>query len=170
MMPMKLKLNIGCGNKRVPGYTGVDAVKRSAAEIIAPAWEIPLDDGAAEEILAVHIWEHFYRWECDKVIAEWKRLLVPGGLLVLELPDLWKCCRNVVDRIEGRKVDQLSMWGLYGDPRDEDPYMTHRWGWTPQTLADYLTECGFTAIKEKKPQFHRVGAELRDMRIEAIKP
>lgn len=164
-----MKLNIGCGNKKIAGYTGVDAVARAAAEVVAPAWQIPLADGSVEEILAVHVWEHFYRWECDKVIAEWRRLLQPGGRLVLELPDLWKCCRNVVDRIEGKRPDQLSMWGLYGDPREEDPFMTHRWGWTSDTLREFLSANGFDRARETRPQFHSVGADIRDMRLEARK-
>jgi len=30
----KLKLNIGCGNKRIKGYQGVDKYKRDAADYI----------------------------------------------------------------------------------------------------------------------------------------
>ena len=165
-----MKLNIGCGGRRFEGYTGVDAVARPAADIVAPAWAIPLPDKSVEEILAVHLWEHFYLWECEKVIAEWIRLLRPNGRLVLELPDLLKCCRNVVDRIEGKHPDQLSMWGLYGDPRDEDQFMMHRWGWTPETISAFLRGKGFRQILIVVPLFHRAGRELRDMRVEALWP
>ena len=65
-----MKLNIGCGNRRMDGYVGVDAVRRDAADIVAPANKIPVADGLVEEIIAVHLWEHFYVWECDEVIAE----------------------------------------------------------------------------------------------------
>ncbi|MES2910621.1 MAG: methyltransferase domain-containing protein [Pseudomonadota bacterium] len=165
-----MRLNIGAGNKRMPGYTGIDAVERPAADIVAPAWAIPLDDGVADEILAVHLWEHFYRWQCDMVIKEWHRLLKPGGDLCLELPDFWKCCENVLSGVKAKHPDQLSMWGVYGDPRDQDEFMCHRWGWTPATLTEFLTAAGFVDVRQVPTQFHRAGAHLRDMRIEARKP
>lgn len=166
-----LKLNVGCGKRSLPGYTGVDAVKRPAADIVAFAHAIPVKNGSADEIIAIHLWEHFYRWECDKVINEWKRILVPGGKLILELPNLRKCCENLlIGRCDaGKTPDQLSMWGLYGDPRDKDQYMTHRWGWTPESLTEFLTAHGFTDIVEVPTQFHLVGRLARDMRIEAVR-
>lgn len=162
-----MRLNIGAGNKRLEGYTGVDAVERPAADIVAPAWSIPLADGIADEILAVHLWEHFYRWECDDVIKEWHRLLKPGADLCLELPDIWKCCENLISGVRGKHPDQLSMWGLYGDPRDGDEFMSHKWGWTAATLIEYLNANGFEGAREVPTRFHRAGAQLRDMRIEA---
>lgn len=164
-----MRLNVGCGGRRIPGYTGVDAVERPAADIIARADKIPLPDGSVEEILAIHLWEHFYRWECEGVIAEWKRLLKPGARLVLELPNLRKCCENLLSgRVDGGKhVDQLSYWGLYGDPRQADQFMAHRWGWTPETLRAFLDEHGFTGIAEEPTQWHPAGRSQRDMRIVA---
>jgi ubiquinone/menaquinone biosynthesis C-methylase UbiE len=166
-----MRLNIGCGGRRIAGYTGVDAIERPAADIVAPANAIPLPDASVDEILAVHLWEHFYRWECDDVIAEWSRLLKPGGTLVLELPDLIKCCENILRNrmVGGKDPDQLSYWGIFGDPRPHDPYMTHRWGWTPTTLREYLSTHGFRDIDQQPPQWHPAGRDHRDMRFVAVK-
>ena len=163
------KLNIGAGGRRIEGFTGVDVVKRPGADIIAPAHKIPLKAGTVDEIMAIHVWEHFYRWECDTVITEWKRLLKPGGRLGLEMPDLFKFCANILSgRMEGGKhPDQLSYWGLYGDPRKGDQFMAHRWGWTPDSLKKFLTEHGFVKIKEEATQCHPAGRHHRDMRIVA---
>lgn len=167
-----MKLNIGAGGRRIPGYTGVDAVERPAADIIAKADSIPLEDGCVEEIFACHVWEHFYRWECEGVIAEWWRLLKPGGCLIMEMPNLIKCCQNVLDgRDKGGKIEgQLSYFGLYGDPRQKDEFMSHRWGWTPATLTEFLRGAGFIKIKETPTQWHPAGRMHRDMRIECVKP
>jgi SAM-dependent methyltransferase len=165
-----MRLNVGCGRRRIEGYTGVDAVERKGADIVAPAWAIPLADESCDEIMAIHLFEHFYRWECERVLAEWHRLLKPRGRLVLELPDLHKCCLNVIKGREAEKFEgQLGMWGLYGDPRDEDPYMTHRWGWTPATLRALLEANGFDRTGEERTEFHPVGRQWRDMRIVAEK-
>lgn len=147
----------------------VDAVASPYAkrppDILSDAKKIPLPDGCARELMAIHVLEHFYRWEVPAVLAEWARLLESGGRLVLELPDLRKCCQNV---LAGRE-DQQTMWGLYGDPRTGDPYMTHRWGWTFQTLQPLLAEAGFRRLAEHPTQWHVAGRKHRDMRIEGIK-
>lgn len=166
-----LKLNIGAGHRRIEGYVGVDAVQRPGTDIIATANAIPLEDGCCDEIMAIHLFEHLYRWECDQVLVEWKRLLAPRGLLVLELPDLIKCCENILtDRINGAKhSDQLGLWGLYGDNRLEDPFMCHRWAWSPKSLGNLLKQHGFVDITNAETQFHPAGRARRDMRIEARK-
>lgn len=167
-----MKLNIGCGGRRLPGYTGVDAVQRPAAEIVAKADKIPLADNSVDEIIALHLWEHFHQWECVNVINEWKRLLKPGGRLVLELPNIYKCCQNLISgRMEGGKHPwQLSYFGLYGDPRGSDPFMAHKWGWTPETITQFLKEHGFIKIRETQTQWHPAGRTHRDMRIECEVP
>lgn len=166
-----MKLNVGCGGRRLPGYTGIDAVERPAADIVAPAHEIPLPDGCADEVLAIHLVEHLLPWDLKTAIAEWHRLLQPGGTLVLELPDLVKCCRNILDgRMKGGKhPDQLGMWGLFGDNRYEDPYMLHRWAYTFATLSPIVAEVGFIKVVEKPTQFHPAGRDHRDFRLEARK-
>lgn len=167
-----MKLNIGCGEKRLPGYTGVDVVARGAADIVAPAQKIPLADDVADEVLAIHLLEHFYQWEADDALAEWKRLLKPGGKLALELPNLKKCMENVLSGFtkDGKHPDQMGWWGLFGDPRQRDPYMSHKFGYTPESLKAMLERHGFTRITEQPTQFHRTGKIHRDMRIEATAP
>lgn len=167
-----MKLNIGAGGKRLEGYTGVDAVERPGADIIARADKIPLPDACAEEVLAVHLVEHLLPWELGQTLKEWHRLLAPGGLLVLEMPDLVKCCQNIVDgRMKGGKhPDQLGMWGLFGDDRYEDPYMLHRWGYSFKTLAPKVETAGFFKIVERPTKFHPAGRDHRDFRLEARKP
>jgi SAM-dependent methyltransferase len=167
-----MKLNIGCGGRRIPGYTGVDAVQRPAAEIIARADAIPLADGSVEEIMAIHLIEHVHVWEAPDLLREWFRLLIPGGLLVLELPDLMKFCRNIVEgyTLAGKHPDQAGLWGAYGDPRERDPYMGHKWGWTFKSLRPVVAEVGFINITERPTQWHPVGRDRRDFRLEARKP
>lgn len=169
-----MKLHIGCGAKVLPGWVNCDIARNPKAqrdpEILCDAKTIPLDDGVADVVMAIHVWEHFYRWESESVIAEWRRILKPGGLLILELPDLIKCCKNIVEGFtNGRHPDQLGRWGLYGDPRLEDKYMCHPWGWAPDELMSFLQEHGFKSTKHKPTEFHRSGMKHRDMRIEAVK-
>lgn len=169
-----LRLNLGCGRTPIDGWFNIDIqsnpMAKRAPDMLSDVKKIDLPDSCAVEIQAIHLWEHLFRWQCDDVILEWSRLLRKGGRLVLEMPDLIKCCKNLIDGKEGKKhPDQLGMWGLYGDPRDKDQFMCHRWAWTFKTLAPFLAANGFSNIIETTPQHHRVGAIVRDFRIEAIK-
>jgi predicted SAM-dependent methyltransferase len=168
-----LKLNIGCGKRVMDGWTNVDVVANPEAprapEILCDAKAIPLPDGCADVVMAIHVFEHFYRWESEGVLQEWRRLLKPGGLLILELPNLVKCCENYLSgRMRGGKnPDQLARWGIYGDPRTGDRYMNHPWGYSPEELMGLLHAAGFSGAKEHPTQFHPAGRNHRDMRIEA---
>lgn len=169
-----MKIHIGCGAKVLDGWVNCDIVQspkaKRAPEILCDAKSIPLDDGIADVVMAIHVWEHFYRWESDGVIAEWRRLLKPGGLLILELPDLVKCCQNIIQGFtNGKDPDQMGRWGLFGDPTTKDKYMCHPWGWAPGELIAYLQGQGFTGAVHKTTEFHPAGRRHRDMRIEARK-
>lgn len=164
-----MKLNIGCGHRRMPGYVGVDVVKREAVDIVAPADAIPLADGCAEEVIAIHLVEHFFEWEVPGLLAEWARLLKPGGALVLEMPDAMKCARNLLEGRQGRKPNQLHMWGLYGDETLKDPLMMHKSGWWFDRLKPVVAAAGFRAVVERETQFHASGRRVRDFRLEAAR-
>jgi len=171
-----MRIHFACGRHVLDGFYNIDAVRHpSAARAPDLLFEmrfengnlierLPLDDGCADEFHAMHIIEHFYRYDVDAVLAEWKRLLKVGGRLVLELPNLEAAARNF---LAGMK-DQMCMWPFYGDPSWKSPYMVHRWGYSPNTITSLLAFHGFTKIAVLPPQTH--SAKLnRDMRVEAIR-
>lgn len=177
-----MRINFGCGSRVWDTHYNIDAIHNphaprrpellyafefdASGKLVTP---VPLDDGVADEITGIHVFEHFYRWTCEAVLAEWRRLLKPGGQLILELPDLIKCCQNIIDGRRGKEPDQLGRWGLYGDPRTNDVYMCHPWGWAPDELMAFLGANGFKNMIQKPTQFHKCGKLHRDMRIEAVR-
>lgn len=172
-----IKINYGCGRRVQNGFYNIDAQHNPKAprppELLHALEfdeegnlleQTPLEDGFAEELYCFHLIEHFYRWQANSVINEFKRLLKPNGLLVLELPNIELACRNLLKGMD----DQMSMWPLYGDWGHKDPYMMHKHGYTPKTITKLLEECGFKNIKMLPPQTHKRRTN-RDMRVEAIK-
>lgn len=162
-----MRLNIGSGKKRIPGFTNVDAVAREGVDIVATADAIPLPDGSVDEILACHIIEHALPWDVPDILKEWHRILKPGGLLAMEQPDLIKCCQNVLNGVVGRHPDQMGLWGLFGDDRERDAWMLHRYSYTFQSLEKLVIAAGFVDTKEAMTVYHRTGRHNRDFRLEA---
>ncbi len=171
-----MKINYGCGRRVTEGFYNIDAQHNPKAprppELLhalefTPRGGIvditPLPDGVADEVHSYHVIEHFYAWEAPAAIREFARLLKPGGRLVLELPDLESACRNL---LKGHK-DQMCMWPLYGDPGQLDPYMCHKWGYTPKSIVALVQGNGFVKAKVLPPQTHGRRSN-RDMRVEAV--
>lgn len=58
-MSAKIRLNLGCGGKRVAGFVGVDRYPTPAVEVIADiSAPLPFADGSVDEILLDNVIEH----------------------------------------------------------------------------------------------------------------
>jgi predicted SAM-dependent methyltransferase len=119
--------------------------------------------------VAIHVLEHFYEWEAVDVLKEWKRILVPGGRLIVEVPCLDKVFSYLTQcEKRGASVNaQMSWWALYGDPRYKSVEMTHKWGYSARLLKEALEKAGFQPVSIMEPRYH---IKQRDMRAIAINP
>jgi len=170
-----IRLNLGCGDKILHGYTNVDVVQERAGrqpDVICDIRKLHVfEDNYCDEILAVHVIEHFWRWEVEEIIKEWIRILKPGGKMILACPNIQSACEeflkdpetNSQAGIQGKRT----MWVFYGDPQWRDPLMVHRWGYTPKSLASLMKNCGLEEVRQEPAQFKL--REPRDMRVSGIK-
>lgn len=171
-----MKLNLGCGDKILEGYVNVDVAPARAGrqpDVICDLHQLePFEDGSAEEVLAVHVVEHFWRWEVVGVLREWMRVLKPGAPMILECPNLQSACEQFLrdpETLSGPGPEgQRTMWVFYGDPRWQDPLMVHRWGYTPRSLARVMAQAGLAQVRQEPAQFKL--REPRDMRLVGVKP
>lgn len=156
-----MKIHVGSGDKHWPGFVNVDA--HGDPDVVSDGRKLPFDPDAADEIHAIHFVEHIPRLDVDNMLADWYRVLKPGGKVVIEVPCLDKIAQMIV---EGEKNIRMTTMGLFGDPRDPKPGMMHAWAYSKKELAGMLEQAGFKEVTEGTPAFH---VPRRDMRIEAVK-
>jgi len=79
-----MKLNLGCGNKKLEGYVNVDAcgVPDVVCDLSVFPW--PWLDNSIDEVFSEHFLEHVLDYE--KTILEIHRILKPGGVIWFRVP------------------------------------------------------------------------------------
>ena len=170
------RLNLGCGNKILPGYVNVDVAAARGGmrpDVVCDLRDLAeFDDDSVDEILSVHVIEHFWRWEIDDLLREWVRVLKPGARMVIECPNLQAACVAFLadpTRHAGPGPEsETTMWCFYGDPAWKDPLMCHRWGYTPESLGELMARAGLTDVRQEPARFK--AREPRDMRVVGYKP
>jgi len=156
----RVRLHLGAGDRHWPGWLNIDIV--GDVDIRSDVRKINLDDECADEISAIHLFEHIERKDVLNTVAEWKRLLKRKGTISLEMP----CLDHVMDLWnQGHRSQSAIGRALFGI--DEPPTMRHHWCYSKQEIVDLLERSGFEDIKHETPYFH---VPERDMRISARKP
>jgi SAM-dependent methyltransferase len=172
-------LDLGCGHKHEEGWLRVDLpVERKKVvggmvdiadraidpDIPCDLRAIPLPDNYADGARAIHVIEHFQPWEATKLVREWVRVLKPGAELAIECP----CLDKIIKLFDVPHCPpNFTYWGLYGDPRLEDPLMMHHWCYTQGQLVRVMGQAGLVNLRPEPVRFHE---PIRDMRIVGQKP
>ena len=105
----RLRLNIGCDRSEIAGYVGVDFNPDVDPDILAEADDLHMiEDNTVDEIYASHVLEHLPYG--NKALEEWLRVLKPGGMLTVIVPDLMGI--YMMSQHHG-------LWGAYNQPIDE---------------------------------------------------
>jgi SAM-dependent methyltransferase len=172
---LKERLILCAGPYIYEGFKTLDANSDYKPDFCAVLPPLPreLRDGRWDEIYLIHGIEHFHVWEARELIKQIHEALAPGGLMVLEQPNIEIAAKVMLGLMESMTPHDPAgsgMNAIYGDPRYENPWMSHKWGWTPTTLKTLVAECGFPEDQIKVGKsLSRVIAIGRDFRLEATK-
>jgi len=140
-----LKLNIGSGHTKIPGYLNVDIDPHCKPDIIADARNLKsVKNETVSEILCSHVLEHFISCDIFLILREIWRALENQGSITVTVPDAIQVIR---DYFEGKaNICCLEKTLLGSDPR-ATKYMQHLTFFSTQRLERFLFVSGFTNIQ-----------------------
>lgn len=116
---------------------------------------VAVESGSVDAIWSSHNLEHVFDHEVPLALAEFLRVLRPGGTAYVQVPDLEAPARAILKgRLDGtlyespagpiRPLDML--YGHGAAIAAGRHYMAHRCGFTRQTLAKRMRDAGFSTV------------------------
>lgn len=180
-----MRLHLGCGKRDFgPDWVHCDLADfphvRHRGPVDALGW---CPDNAAELIYASHVLEYFDRAQASAVLAEWRRVLAPGGILRLAVPNARLWC-GLGSMFEGGAKVIGPLWGRW--PAG-DTVLYHRTGWWEPDLIAALLDADYTNVRRWNwhavdhgkhddhsqsywPHMHKAHGMLMSLNLEAEKP
>ena len=148
-------LHVGCGGAALPLFLGdchetrLDADERGKPDIVANMTALG-DIGQYDIVFCSHALEHLSPSDVMIALAEFKRVLRPGGVAMVFVPDLEdiKPTFDVVYMTEGGDpITGHDMYYGHTGLSKDNPFMRHLTGFLSTTLAGALTQAGFLRVK-----------------------
>jgi len=123
---------------------------------------LPYTPETVHKILAIQVFEHLTPAKAWAALTHWRRLLVPGGVLVLTVPDMvgtldWlenspRISGGGLDTVDGWERFQFCLRHLRGSARDQ--YNHHKAWYTADGLQELLETHSFTAAPIPNPHIY----------------
>lgn len=135
------KLHIGAGRVYLPGFINVDIFDTHHADLYCDLTSLPWDKATFDLIYASHVLEHVHRRQVTATLFVWGKMLRPGGILRLAVPDFGA----VVERYrETHDLPEL-LGLLYGG--QNHPKNNHFVIFNYETLSEHLKKAGFKKVR-----------------------
>jgi SAM-dependent methyltransferase len=164
-------LDLGCGLNTHDNFINMDFLWRPGVDV---CWDIshtlPFRDGSMKGIFTEHCLEHFSLHTAVAILRECRRILSPGGILRIVVPDGEAYLRTYCRQLDGDDStrfpyqDRESFNGLRSPIlsvnrvfyQDRDSPSGHRCIHDFHVLDLLLRHCGFSSVSR---QSFRIGAD-----------
>ena len=121
---------------------------------------LPVADGAADVVIMSELIEHLV--DPDGAVAEVRRVLRPGGSLLLSTPNLAAWYNRGLLALGIQPVfSEVSLRGVFGRPGSV--VAGHLRLFTRRALTEFLTESGFRCVTVTGARYHDVPRPLRPL-------
>lgn len=144
-------LNLGSGGTWIKGFYNIDANPMSACDVIGHIDRIKLRSQSVGAIYNSHVFEHIPRAQAPRVLAEWRRVLKPGGKLYICVPDQEVLFRVYLDNLplygtpQGKDLVDRACYLSYGGQANRHDF--HFYGYSFATLSHLLQSVGFQHVR-----------------------
>ena len=156
-------LYVGSGNSRLTDsrelmelfgdYDEVrlDICKEYKPDIVADMTDMG-DIGQYDAVVSRHSLEHLHQENVVRALGEFLRVLVPGGLAVIYVPDLEGITPtdDVVYESAAGPITGHDMFYGYAPYVADNPYMAHHSGFTEKRLTTIMENAGFAQVIVKR--------------------
>ncbi len=149
---MERRLHIG-GTQAAVGWEVFNIEPAVYVDHVGDAGDLSrFSDQTFSMLYASHVLEHFdYLGKVEVTLMEWRRVLIPGGVLCVSVPDLEILASLLLLKERFDVNDRyLLMRMIYGG--HNTPHDFHYAGFTEDLLQVYLMKSGFQKI-ERVPEF-----------------
>lgn len=154
--PQPRILHVGAGGSTMPPWLGLPAYTEVRLDIVADfdpdivASMLDMGDiGQFHGLYTSHCLEHVYPHEVAIALAEFLRVLIPGGMAIIIVPDL-EDVRPTDDVLYGSPAGPICGLDLFYGYRPllaGLPHMAHHTGFTAASLGAAMTAAGFGKVK-----------------------
>ncbi|MGH8221108.1 MAG: class I SAM-dependent methyltransferase [Steroidobacteraceae bacterium] len=155
-----LRLHIGCGRGHIPGWINIDVAPAPLSMNVLGG--LPFRDGGARYAFVSHFLEHlFFPADVRPFLADVHRVLEPGGVLRIVVPDVEQCIEAYMTNDRSFFASRRESWpwwpanptrledflGYAGtSPEPAHLFESHKYGYDFETLARVLGDAGFVEI------------------------
>jgi SAM-dependent methyltransferase len=156
-----LQLHIGSGPYNLDGWINLDIFPAQLSTNVL--WGLPFTDGQCRFVFLSHLLEHlFYPTDAMGLLQDIYRILEPGGVVRIVVPDIEQCLRAYQEGNNEFFDKRVEHWGA-GDGKatrlehflsyagaGPDPawlFEAHKFGYDFETLERALQRAGFNTIR-----------------------
>ena len=122
------KLEIGPGSDRIEGFETLNIVANGSEDYVSDASRyMPFPADTFDVIYASHILEHIPWFQTERALAEWIKILKPGGWLEIWVPDGLKIATAFVEAENAGGTDfHKDNWWRFNEQHDPCIWMSGR--------------------------------------------
>ncbi|MEI9913710.1 MAG: methyltransferase domain-containing protein [Candidatus Saccharibacteria bacterium] len=152
-----IKLNIGCGTDYKRGWINVDNNSDNNIKKLDLNWDLrnplPFADNSVDFVFNEHFFEHLTIEESEPIMADLMRVLKPGGIMRVAMPDLREVVKAYLDPNWNKKAF-IKQFGLEFVQTPAEMlnmnfyWWGHRWLYDWEELQRRLKERGYNKYKK----------------------
>lgn len=102
-------------------------------------------DGEFDKIYASHVLEHVVQHQVKSTLRGIHRILKPGGIFAVSVPDLDVLCKVILGPEFDFETKHVAMRMMFGGQMDRHDF--HFFGWNYEFMHAYLSAVGFRQIE-----------------------